>query len=537
MALRINQIPIDDEYNSTSGGTETGEVYAINSKSFMPITGQQTTDMSSKFRYKLVLKIYDSTGSTLHATFKQRPNTFSTTSPTAIFDIRGILNSLTSFTYYSQSAGQDPNNEPPIHEIGMYSTTLISRNSGNYITFRARLSEEYSETQNGDLVENNGPQVTLAAVKTAFDQFNYWGNTYAFPDQFQAEKYQQTYFDRRFLSVLPASYNKQNIYDYRKGCLNENGGVLTGYIQYVERYYDLHTLALWNRGNGYTYVNHIKFTFRKKDGTKCKISGTDFTDVYFQINDSNGAFPYATTNQTDADSLIFVGVGGRNIRGMNAQSHYVNLYDEETGLFTSTNTVDWGPFEHEEYDYYEVSGWSAVGQNANIQQKTKVYYFVHDDNKNCKGEEVIRLGWINHLGTYDYFNFTGSWTESWETKTKGVEPVVGADSLSSDRYRIRPLDGKKAVTSVMTRKAKLRTGELSEHENILIQSLLSSPEVFYIFREQQVEYDYGGISKKTMSQRVYIEKQSYTKQYKSKKDKVKYEIDICFSNAVLTNTI
>jgi hypothetical protein len=532
MALRLNQIPINDMSNYTVSAVVVGEVYAINSKSFMPVTGQQTSDMSSKFRYKMILEVQDSAG-TVVATIKQRPNSFSDNYPVSIFDIRGIMNSLTSFTYYSQDAGLDPNYEPTIHDIGQ-SCQIISANSGNFITYKVELKEEYADTLNGDLITNTGPTITLIAIKSAFDQFQYHDPLSNFVDIFTTERWVQTYYDRRFLTILPTDYNMESIIDYRMECKNQNDAPLSGYIQYVERYYDLHTLALFNRGNGFTYVRWIKYEFFKKDGTKCKISGTDYTDVFLEINSTNGAPTYDTASQTDANSLIFVGVGGRNIRGF--QGNTVSLYDEVAGTFTSTNSVDWGPFEHEDYDYYQVSGWSSVTGNTN-QQKTAAYKFVHQDKLNCKGEETIRLAWINRLGTYEYFNFTGSWSEVFENTNKGIEPVVGADSLSSDRYRIRSMDGKKAVTSTMIRKAKLRTGLLSEHENVLMQSLFTSPEVFYIYREQQVQRDFGSRRTNTGHQRVEITNKSFSKQYKSKGERVKFEIDIQFSNAVLTNTI
>lgn len=154
--LQITQIPTE-----TATYTGTANTYAelvpTNYWPILPITVKITDNLSSYFKVKYILRVYNSavSASNLLATIKQRTNNASSTSnQVAIFDVRNIINTQLDATY-SDSA--NPTDE--IHTLGQNTTTKIFHTTKTQ--FKPLCSKQRG---NGQLQRQNHLQNKMVAL-------------------------------------------------------------------------------------------------------------------------------------------------------------------------------------------------------------------------------------------------------------------------------------------------------------------------------------------------------------------------------------
>jgi len=89
-----------------------------------------------------------------------------------------------------------------------------------------------------------------------------------------------------------------------------------------------------------------------------------------------------------------------------------------------------------------------------------------------------RLHWLNKLGAFESFNFIKkSTTETEISRTKYKPPVGGLTSERAYGYSVSDR-GTKSFFTGMKDTLKLKSDWLNDYENILLQSLVESPEIY-----------------------------------------------------------
>jgi hypothetical protein len=218
---------------------------------------------------------------------------------------------------------------------------------------------------------------------------------------------------------------------------------------------------------------------------------TGFQQAFFQkLNtDANGGSPYISTEDNGQENLLFVGVGTRN-------------------FLNSGQTI---PAQAEYYTVQFVQGGSG---------KSTLYRFdIVDCDEDNEIFKTYRLGWLNSLGGYDYYNFTMKNETSFDLERQTYMQTVG--TWQSDTYFFQEGDFGRSDFNVDARqKLKLQTDWLVDGEVQMLKECFMSPRVWMI--EQGSEGD--RVFPVNVQSTNFIE-------YRQKDDKVfQYELEVSFSH-------
>ena len=153
----------------------------------------------------------------------------------------------------------------------------------------------------------------------------------------------------------------------------------------------------------------------------------------------------------------------------------------------------------------------------------------YDDVLNCQKQNIIRLGWINELGAWDYYNFNGGQVETVSTERQTYSTMLGSSAL--DRGETYSFDTWGAGTRTLTTASKLRstlqTQYIDEAEAQFLETLFNSTVVMQI---QQSGVD-------TYSQSVVVTDKSFQRRTKGKdRLQIQYTFNIEYSNHINTNS-
>ena len=500
MTLQITQIP--DSTPVTYIGTSNTANFpaATNRTPILPITVKQTSDISSLFKVKFILRVYDGAvdPANLLCVLKQRPNNFSkTTNSVAIFDVRGIINSILSFTNADTGATSAASE---VHKIGSnVNTKIFSTNTSTVQTIVFKASYEYAasatvapieQTGGGDIVQFTGyflPSTFPLYTSITTNPFN----DYVAVDS-----------SALFLTNTPS------ITDYRHRNLAIGGAsVLSGYINYVSKTTDFQTFGFLN-----FWSSDPEFMALKYYNSIGSQVGSTYT---FENTSTQGGEDPASANQ-DSEYLLFGGVGPANLEGYNGACF--------KGGAATTN-FDGEPSIVGDWAYYELY---LCASDDGTNRRTTSYYFVKDGttDNNCKGQNIVRLGWINSFGAWDYFNFKGGQVETIQTDRKNYKQILGSTSLESlSSYEYYKYEGGNQTLYTTAKKtATLETQFIEQEEAQFLENLFNSPTVMII--------DKGDI---TTTQRVLITNKSMEKKTKDKnRIQIQYTFDIEYSNPINT---
>tara|TARA_R100000655_G_scaffold110106_1_gene167686 strand:+ start:3773 stop:5326 length:1554 start_codon:yes stop_codon:yes gene_type:complete len=479
----------------------------------------QDSDISALYKYKFVLALYlDSTSGTQIAKIKQPWNGYETSSGVnrrTFFDIKEIVASYVSFTT-QDSNNTDFEDDKAIHSLGMNNPNKIYGHSNNIvrkIAFKAWV--EYSATVNGVPTEDTSDTV---------NNTNYFQNATAIqpPEATMSEMnlnsqildvYNPSGTSSKLLTDADYTDAKVNIkYDF--SAMQSSGSAedlrfnTTKYVQFINQQ-DRSTIAY-------------------RPATKAKLFKIELFHSAGDMNDtitSDGTTGGSASPVSDETRILHFGCGPRNFQSC------TNWDSGNTDLADKIASGDWY--------YYTIQTQSTGGL-----QGTALYYFVNgkyaNDNMGCNiwnrallaGDNTsdnlsyVRLGWINSLGTWDYFNFACKNTETIEIKERiDMQTPRGIFNEAYYTERATALTHR-SLSIEAKRKMTLHTGYLSDGEGKYLQWLLKSPLVHFVCMGEQ---DVSGNN--FMSCPVKLDTKSLVKKTKLNDGvKTNYTFDIEFIN-------
>ncbi len=345
-----------------------------------------------------------------------------------------------------------------IHQIDEF-----SRNDNVMIDWQVYFGEEYQLTQDSAPQIYDGKGVAGEPDKQS-NHFQAWNSTFGQYVDLMNKQYTDYILDggsKKFLSSLEPTINRK---------IRRN---------------DYHTIAVFNGNNRDNQQSKPdRMNVRSYDETGSEIG-------FFQkLNTSaNGGKPYSSTQDDGEKNLLFVGVGARN---------FLN-----SGTFL--------PALAKYYTIQFVQG----GQG-----KSTLYRFdIVDCDEDSEPFKTYRLGWLNSLGGYDYYNFTMKNETSFDLERQTYMQTVG--TWQSDTYFFQEGDFGRSDFNVDARqKLKLQTDWLVDGEVQMLKECFMSPRVWMI--EQGSEGD--RVFPVNVQSTNFIE-------YRQKDDKVfQYELEVSFSH-------
>ena len=457
--LQITQIPTE---TATYTGTNTyDELVPSNYWQISPVTVNITDNLSSYFRVKYILRVYKDSVSAanLLATIKQRTNNASTTTnQVAIFDIKNIVNSTLETSYMDKGS-----QENTLHKLGANVTTkILSGNTNSVKTIIFKATWERATTATSAPVEQTGGsdevQMTMYFTQATFDLMTYAN----LPDSNPLGDYTTASNLKQLMSQAPS------ILDARKLNLAPGGGSrLSGYINYIINTTDYHTIAFQNKSGWGSDGGFLGLQYYQENGT--------LIATYTFPNDATRGGIAPASSSSDAQYLLYAGVGTGNFESYDGQAHKDNAalatFD---GQPSGAVARDW--------DYYRV--YMCDNQNGTSSIRSKYYYFVREfeTSVNCQNQTIVRLGWINELGAWDYFNFNGGRVEKIETERNNYSTMLGSSALDTgSSYSFNTWgSGIRTLTTGTKLKSTLQTQFITEEESQFLETLFSSNAVMVI---------------------------------------------------------
>ena len=134
--------------------------------------------------------------------------------------------------------------------------------------------------------------------------------------------------------------------------------------------------------------------------------------------------------------------------------------------------TDARPSNFSNWAYYTIQG--LEGSSG----RTAPYYFIRQD-ASCKGFKIRRLGWLNSLGCWDYFNFKMKSKQSVDVKRDTYGQVLG--EYNSTEYSYNNFDSTRKVRKTdAILKETLNTDWITEQDAELLEKCVMSTDVFII---------------------------------------------------------
>jgi len=491
MALSIIQIPPQETVTLTGTQTEDSPL-PINWKPIAPIVVKQSSDISSWFKFRFILRIYANAvvDANILATLRQSPNMFSTTTNSnAIFDLRSIVNTQLQATFKNSNA-----TSKEIHKIGVNApATLFSLNDNTIRTIVVKATYEYATTSESAPIEQTSSPVTLSMYfsLSSFGTFEYSSITNPLVSYYNGSSITSLAF-----SDLTETFNDTRHQNKEIG----GGAILNGRINYLNSLTDYHILGFMNKSGWGSDITKMIVTYFDKDGLQLS------TTTISQNATNGGQVPTSAT--IDSEFLLFAGVGTGNLENQ--------TIDTDANPSDSAN-VGWS--------YYTI-----VFKNSAFAFKSVTYYFVKDfvGNENCKGANIVRLGWSNSVGGWDYFNFNAGQTQTIASDRMNYSELIGSESLDSGNsfdYQ-NWQGGTRTYNTTSKLKSTLTTQFITQEESVFLESLFQSNNVMIIESGSVVP----------VSQSVIISNKSFVMKEKGKdRLQIQYTFEIEYSNSLNNN--
>tara|TARA_R100000664_G_scaffold32521_1_gene47586 strand:- start:233 stop:1702 length:1470 start_codon:yes stop_codon:yes gene_type:complete len=460
----------------------------------LPYTAKQT-DITDLYYFKFILeiKIDDSSGELL-GKIKQRPNgyTTGTTNVYTVFDISDIINTQLENTYADQN-----DTTKSIHTLGSnVASKPFSHNYNQVKYIYVKVYQEYSagasiSPQENATVNATNQKYYIAAslpLETAR------GTTYFQGTAFQV--FQTKDANGRFLSDVQQSSGNVVSSSVYRNYVQWDDSTNTG---------DFHTVAFLNDEDNFdSDIDIIEINYYTSAGVAIG-SPQKITNE----NATGGANPATSGGEvnTNAERLIYFGCGPGNL-----QASTVTPVGGSSGDARPSNFSNWA--------YYTIQGKDDTGTPA---ASTAIYYFVKQD-ASCKGFKVRRLGWLNSLGCWDYFNFKMKSKQTVNVKRDTYGKLLG--EYNSTAYSYNNFDSTRKVRKTdAILKETLNTDWISEEDAELLEKCVMSTDVFII---ENADTDY--------TVPVLVTNTSIIRKTNANDGiKIKYTINIEYSNPLNTN--
>tara|TARA_R110002020_G_scaffold183360_4_gene379642 strand:- start:3006 stop:4358 length:1353 start_codon:yes stop_codon:yes gene_type:complete len=233
---------------------------------------------------------------------------------------------------------------------------------------------------------------------------------------------------------------------------------------------------------------------------------TDTADLT-NSNANGGAIPNSEVN-TDAERLIYLGVGVQNLKTQTLDATLASKMALSTTAYYTVQALDGSS--------------NAVSQ---------LYKFIVLDRAQSGNDNFLanhckhtnyRVTWLNSLGAWDYFTFTGKSVEKYDVKKEESKRAIG--TFSSTSFSYNNWDKGKTIDSAnVTKKLTLNSGYLPAEQISYLKNLITSPEVYLIG---------------TDTVPVVITSNSFTtKTSVNDKAKIQYTIKLEYANEEPNNTL
>ncbi len=457
----------------------------------VPYTVQQT-EITDLFYFKFILEIrIDDASGELLGKIKQRPNgyTTGTTNVYSVFDVSDIINTQLENTYADQN-----DTTKSIHTLGSNVTAEpFSHNQNQLRKIYVKAYQEYSAGATISPTENTSENAAstkyyIAAslpLETARTSGTYFQGT-AF------QSFQTKDVNGRFLSDVQQSTGDV-----------VSSSVYRNYIQWEDSTDtgDFHTVAFLNSESDFdSDIDIIEIQYYTSAGAAI---GSPVTIT--NANSTGGANPATSGGEvnTNAERLIYFGCGPGNLQ---AQSIVTNA---KPSIYNNV------------WSYYTIQGKDDTGTPA---ASTALYYFIRQD-ASCKGFKIRRLGWLNSLGCWDYFNFKMKSKQSVDVKRDTYGQVLG--EYNSTEYSYNNFDSTRKVRKTdAILKETLNTDWITEQDAELLEKCVMSTDVFII---ENVDTDF--------TVPVLVTNKNIVRKTSANDGiKIKYTINIEYANPLNTNS-
>ena len=201
-------------------------------------------------------------------------------------------------------------------------------------------------------------------------------------------------------------------------------------------------------------INRLYVQIFNSSGTKLNTSN----DYFENTNANGGANPSSEVN-TDAERLIFVGVGVKNLNTQNLHT-------------------DMRISNHATASYYEV-----FGADSSATQKTTKYRFSLDGN-DCK-YPMKELAWKNRFGQWDYFTFKKKDEKNLSITRTSMEKPIG--EFNSTLYTENSWNrGTETLKTDATYQETVNSDYLTEIQAEWLEDLFTSNDVYLINTENDI---------------------------------------------------
>ena len=452
----------------------------------VPYTVKQTS-ITDLFYFKFILEVrIDDASGELLGKIKQRPNGYATgtTNVYAVYDISDIINTQLENTYADQN-----DTTKSIHTLGSnVAANPFSENYNQVKYIYIKAYQEYSLAADISPTENtseNAPNQKYYIKASLPLETPRTSGTYFQGTAFQI--FQTKDANGRFLSDVQQSTGDVVSSSVYRNYVQWDDSTDTG---------DFHTVAFLNdEGVFDSDIDIIEIIYYTS-------TGVAFTaQTITNESGTGGADPTAST--TSAQKLIYFGCGPGNLQ---AQSVTINARP-------SVYNNAWA--------YYTIQGKDDTGTPA---ASTALYYFIRQD-ASCKGFKIRRLGWLNSVGCWDYFNFKMKSKQSVDVKRNTYGQMLG--EFNSTEYSYNNFDATRKVRSTTAMlKETLNTDWITEEDAELLEKCVMSTDVFIIENADT-----------TYTVPVMVTNKSIVRKTRANnKLKIQYTINIEYANPLNTNS-
>ena len=208
---------------------------------------------------------------------------------------------------------------------------------------------------------------------------------------------------------------------------------------------DYHTIAMFNRDSPDT-ANLFSNTIYQVNLTTFEAGFTNSA----QYNVTNAFFGNVTMDQNNG--LIWFGCGVQNFI--------------DAGV---TSAANWNNVTNYKLLFSQNSGATRAAED--------LYFEIQEDD--CKGFETIRLGWVNTLGAWDYYNFTKRSTKTSTSNRTTFEQDYGYNQTPNvNAWDYLPTQGgTKVLTNTVFEEIEANTNFETEEMAVIFKTLFTSPNV------------------------------------------------------------
>jgi hypothetical protein len=456
----------------------------------VPYTVKQTS-ITDLFYFKFIFEIrIDDASGELLGKIKQRPNGYATgtTNVYAVYDISDIINTQLENTYADQN-----DTTKPIHTLGSnVAAKPFSQNQNQVRYIYIKAYQEYSAGANISPTENTGVNAPNQKyyIKASLPlETPRTSGTYFQGTAFQI--FQTKDANGRFLSDVQQSSGDVVSSSVYRNYVQWDDSTNTG---------DFHTVAFLNGEADFdSDIDIIEINYYTSAGALIGAAQT-----ITNANSTGGANPATSGGEVsnNAERLIYFGCGPSNLQVQSAT----------TGARPS-NFSNWA--------YYTIQGKDDTGTPA---ASTALYYFIKQD-ASCKGFKIRRLGWLNSVGCWDYFNFKMKSKQSVDVKKDSFGQVLG--EYNSTEYSYNNFDSTRKVRKTdAILKETLNTDWITEQDAELLEKCVMSTDVFIIENADT-----------TYTVPVLVTNKNIVRKTRANDGvKIKYTINIEYSNPLNTNS-